>query len=161
MDRPGGLRSLRDMGGYDWAIIDGAGRYERIIADAIKLADLVLIPVQPSPYDIWAINELVELVQQRQTIANGQPIMGAIITRAVPNTVLDREVLEALKEMQLEVMDTRIHQRQIYPRSANTGQTPLETEPSGKAAQEIRAAAKEIREIFNPSDYESTPDMTT
>jgi len=150
LDRAGSLRSLPDMQGrYDWTVIDGAGRYERITADAVAAADLVLIPVQPSPYDIWAVTDLLDLISQRQSITGRGPVAGAVIARAVPGTVMDREILDALQELGLEAMDTRWHQRQAYPRSANEGSTPLEYEPAGKAAEEIRGAAAEIRRLFD------------
>ena len=40
--------------GYDWIVIDGAPQVAKLSVAAVKAADLVLIPVQPSPYDIWA-----------------------------------------------------------------------------------------------------------
>ena len=149
MDRPGNLKSLPSMAGnYDWVVIDGAGRLEEIIREAVKVADLVLVPVQPSPYDIWAIADLVELVQSRQEVTDGHPVMGALISRAIQGTVLDRDVTDALEQMGLEYLDARTHQRQVYARSANEGRTPLELEPSGKAAEEVRAIAAEIRGLF-------------
>lgn len=151
LDRPGSLRSLKDMGRYDWTLIDGAGRYERIIADAVGIADLVLLPVQPSPYDIWALTDVVDLVRQRQAIADGMPVMGALITRAIAGSAMDRDILDALAELDVEALDARWHQRQAFPRSANEGRTPLEYEPHGKAAAEIRAAAAELRALFAPA----------
>ena len=148
MDRAGGLRTLEQMAGYDWMVIDGAGRYEKITAEAVRIADLVLIPVQPSPYDIWAIAELIDLVKQRQTISGGQPILGAVISRMVPGTVLGRDINEALAEIGVEHLDTQLGQRQIYPQTANQGRTPLEADPDGKAALEISALADEIRKVF-------------
>jgi chromosome partitioning protein len=148
MDRAGGLRTLEQMAGYDWMVIDGAGRYEKITAEAVRIADLVLIPVQPSPYDIWAISELVDLVKQRQTITGGQPILGAVISRTVPGTVLGRDINEALFGIGVEQLDAQLGQRQIYPQTANQGRTPLEADPDGKAAFEVAALADEIREVF-------------
>ena len=148
MDRAGGLRTLEQMAGYDWMVIDGAGRYEKITAEAVRIADLVLIPVQPSPYDIWAISELVDLVKQRQTITGGQPILGAVISRTVRGTVLGRDINEALFGIGVEQLDAQLGQRQIYPQTANQGRTPLEADPDGKAAFEVAALADEIREVF-------------
>lgn len=149
MDRPGNLKSLPNMAqNYDWTVIDGAGRLEEIIREAVRIADLVLIPVQPSPYDIWAISDLVELVKSRQEVTDGQPIMGAVISRAIQGTVLDREVTEALEELGLEYLDARTHQRQVYARSVNDGRTPLEAEPKGKGAEEVQAIAAEVRSLF-------------
>jgi len=148
LDRPGSLRSVQGRGDYRWILIDVGGRHERVIADAVGLADLVVAPVQPSPYDAWALSDLVDLVRQRQAVRDGQPVLAGLVTRAVAGTTLGREITDALTEMGLEVMDTVLHQRQIYPQSANQGKTPLEVEPAGKAAAEIRAAAAEIRAVF-------------
>ena len=149
MDRPGNLKGLPGMASsYNWVVIDGAGRLEEIIREAVRVSGLILIPVQPSPYDIWAISDLVELVKSRQEVTDGMPVMGAVISRAIQGTVLDREVTEALEEMGLEYLDARTHQRQVYARSANEGRTPLEVEPNSKAAEEIRAIVAEVRSLF-------------
>ena len=57
--------------GYDFVVIDGAPQIAKLSAAAVKAADLILIPVQPSPYDIWAASDLVELIQARQEITDG------------------------------------------------------------------------------------------
>lgn len=153
LDRPGSVRSLPSVqSGYRWTVIDGAGRYEQITAEVIAASDLVVIPVQPSPYDIWPLEDLLGVIRQRQAITGGGPVAGALITRATPGSVLDREILEALTDMGLEALDTRLHQRQAFPRSANAGQTPLEYEPHGKAADEVRAVVAEIRGLFDGTD---------
>jgi len=153
LDRKGAMRSLPQMqAGYRWTVIDGAGRYEAITAEAIAASDLVVIPVQPSPYDVWPLEELMQTIGQRQAIAGGSPVAGALITRATPGSVLDREILEALAGIELEALDARWHQRQAFPRAANEGRTPLEYEPNGKAAAEVRAAVVEIRELFSDGD---------
>src|SRR5271156_4554339 len=51
---------------YQRIIIDGVPSVSPLTICAIKAADIVLIPVQPSPYDIWATEDLVRLVKQRQ-----------------------------------------------------------------------------------------------
>jgi len=153
LDRDGGMRSLPGLqAGYRWTVIDGAGRYEKLTAEVIAASDLVLIPVQPSPYDLWPLENLVETVRQRQAITGGGPVAGALITRATPGTVLDREILDALNEMDIEALDARLHQRQAFPRSANAGVTPLEYEPAGKAAAEVRALVAEIRGLFDGTE---------
>ncbi|QDE42284.1 hypothetical protein E6P06_02930 (plasmid) [Citrobacter sp. CF971] len=49
----------------DFVVIDGAPQAHDLAVSAMKAADCVLIPVQPSPYDIWATSDLVDLVKQR------------------------------------------------------------------------------------------------
>ena len=50
--------------GYDHIVIDGPPRVTDLARSAIMASDIVLIPVQPSPYDIWAADEVVKLIQE-------------------------------------------------------------------------------------------------
>lgn len=72
IDRPTIERDLRALGHKQRIVIDGAPQAADLAASAIKAADLVLIPVQPSPYDIWAAADLVELIKARQEITDGR-----------------------------------------------------------------------------------------
>jgi chromosome partitioning protein len=60
-------------GEYDLVFIDGAPQSGRLAAAAIKAADLVLIPVTPSPYDVWACADLVEAIKACQEVTDGKP----------------------------------------------------------------------------------------
>ncbi len=82
LDRPNNLKTIDSMGGsYDHIVIDGAAKLETMLAAAIKVNDLVLIPVQPSPYDIWATGDLVEVIKARQEIMEGSPKANGISLR--------------------------------------------------------------------------------
>ena len=58
---------------FDWVLIDGAPQLTDMAISSIKCADLIIIPVQPSPYDIWASEALVDIIKQRQQINNDIP----------------------------------------------------------------------------------------
>ncbi len=45
-------------------VIDGAPRVYDVARSAILASDLILISVQPSPYDIWAAKEIVDLITE-------------------------------------------------------------------------------------------------
>ncbi len=51
---------------YDDIVIDGPPRVNELARAAIMAADIVLIPVQPSPYDVWAAKEIIELQQGKR-----------------------------------------------------------------------------------------------
>jgi chromosome partitioning protein len=89
--------------------------------ETIKLSDIVLIPVQPSPYDIWAANTVVEMVKARQSLTN-KPNSAFIISRSIPNTILGREISNALSEYSMTILSGTT-QRQIYAKAAATGQS--------------------------------------
>ena len=61
--RPTIHKELDQIGqGYDHVVIDGPPRVTELARSAIMAADVVLVPVQPSPYDIWAADEVVKLI---------------------------------------------------------------------------------------------------
>lgn len=129
--------------GYDVVIIDGPPRVYDVARSAIMASDLVLIPVQPSPYDVWAAKEIVDLIHEAAVY---KPNLKAafVINRKIVNTALGRDVSEALSDYPLPLMETAICQRVALAESAAQGQTVFETAPDNPAAAEIRKLTKEI-----------------
>jgi chromosome partitioning protein len=148
LDRPTIERDLKSIALKDYAIIDGAPQAHDLAVSAVKAAHLVLIPVQPSPYDIWATADLVDLVKQRRELTDGKLQAAFVINRTIRNTKLGQEVTEALTGYELPILATRIMQRVIYPTTAATGMTVFDADPKGDAAHEIRALAQEIKHIL-------------
>jgi len=145
MDRPALFKELHSIArDVDWVIIDGAPQLEDLSVAAIKIADLVLIPVQPSPYDVWAAESLVSLVKARQDITEGIPNAAFVISRQIVGTKLVNEVRKALDDYKLPIMNSYTSQRVIYANSATTGSTVLDSEPQGAASKEILSLIKEI-----------------
>lgn len=132
--------------GYPWVVIDGAPQIAKLAIAAVKAADVVLIPVQPSPYDIWATADLVEIIKARQEITDGTPKAAFVISRAIRNTKLSGEISTALKDYGLPIFAAGTTQRVAYPSSAAEGQTVF-CEPDGVAAHEIRAMCAELKEF--------------
>lgn len=140
LDRPSLLaRPPRD----DCVIIDGAAKMSDLIAAAIRVADAILIPVQPSPYDIWAVADMVGLIRARRSVTDGQPAVAFVLTRVIPRTRLSGDVLEALHEYEFKVLENVIQQRQIYPQTANDGLTVFDS-VNKEAAGEVLRLANEV-----------------
>lgn len=135
------------MSGYDFVVIDGAPQVAKLAAAAVKTADVVIIPVQPSPYDIWAAADLVEVIKARQDITEGKPAAAFVISRAIKHTKLSGEVTEALNGYGFPILPHGTTQRVIYPTSAASGQTVF-SEPNNPAIAEIEAIAKDILELL-------------
>ncbi len=129
--------------GYDWAVIDGAPHTRKLATAAIKAADLVVIPVQPSPYDLWATVDLVETLKARQEVTDGKPQAVFMISRAIRKSRLERNVSEILQELGMPLLAHGTTQRVAYPTTAAAGQTVFR-DPNSEAAQEVEAIKNEI-----------------
>jgi chromosome partitioning protein len=132
--------------GYEFALIDGPPRVYEVARSAIMASDLVLIPVQPSPYDVWAAKEIVDLLREASVF---KPDLKSafVINRKIVNTALGRDVVEALAEYPIPVLKTAICQRVALAESASQGQTVFETAPDHPAGKELGALVDDILEF--------------
>ncbi len=146
IDRPTIERDIKNVARKDFVVIDGAPQAADLAVSAIKAASFVLIPVQPSPYDIWATADLVELVKQRIEVTDGKLQAAFVVSRAIKGTRIGSEIAEALAGYGLPILESRITQRVSYPSTAAAGTTVMDTEPAGDAAAEVRALAAELKQ---------------
>jgi chromosome partitioning protein len=144
IDRPTIERDLKSVAQKDLVVIDGAPQAAELAVSAIKAADFILIPVQPSPYDIWATADLVELIKTRIEVTDGRLAAAFVVSRAIKGTKIGAEVTDALLGYGLPVLDARITQRVSFPSTAAEGSTVLDADPNSDASFEIRRLAKEV-----------------
>ncbi|MCG8491684.1 MAG: AAA family ATPase [Sneathiellales bacterium] len=143
------LKALPDIAKpYDYVIIDGAAKLEGMIAAAIKITDVILIPVQPSPLDIWATSDLVELIRARQEVTEGKPKAAFVVSRAIKNTLLSQEIVGVLADFELPVFETFMTQRQAYPRTASLGASVHNGITTLKARQEVNSIIDELEQLI-------------
>ena len=146
LDRPTLDRDLKNISDKDFVVIDGSPQATDLAVSAIKAADFVLIPVQPSPYDIGATSDLVDLVKQRIEMTDNKLKSAFVVSRAIKNTKIGSEVSEVLIEYGLPVLNAKIVQRIAYPNSAAIGKTVFETESkTSDAVAEMNALATEVK----------------
>ena len=136
---------------YSWVIIDGPAGISRVTADAIRAADLVLIPTKPSSYDVWAAATIVEAVKARQSGAGGRPKAAFVITMAKSRTLLGRQIEAALQDYGLPALEARTTDRVSYPQMAIEGRSVLDGRD--RIAQgEILSLKGEIERLINDAE---------
>jgi len=143
VDRPMSAQQWRDItSGFDFVVLDGPARLGDPSRSAAVVADLVILPVQPGPYDAWAANETLEVIDSADAIRAelGRPAARRlfVINRAQIGTVMSRDAPAALRKT-CPVADAVIHQRIAFVESALVGESVLTFEPSGAAAVELSA----------------------
>ena len=127
----------------DHVVIDGPPRVTGLMRSALLAADLVLIPVQPSPLDGWASAEMLTLVTEARIY---RPELAArfVLNRCGARTVLARETAETLAEHDPPVLSCTIGQRVAFAVAAQSGRLASELDGDTPAAREITALADEI-----------------
>ena len=139
---------------YEVIVIDCPAKFTDSTSAAIRVADFVLIPVQPSPFDVWASDAVTELVKTRQEATGGRPLAACIISRAISNTSLQRSIATALEDYGLPVLRSGTTQRVAYATTAAQGRTVFEGRPT-VARKEMESIRDEIKEMMHGAQSEA------
>jgi chromosome partitioning protein len=127
-----GLRTLATEHGATLCFIDTAPAASADNDAIFQLADLVLIPVRPSPADLWAVGATVAAVREA-----GQRFL-FVITQAKPGSIITAQSIAALSRHG-PVAQAMIADRVGYAMAMTSGNTAPELAPKGPAALELAA----------------------
>lgn len=132
--------------GVDHVVIDGPPRVAALLRSALLAADLVIVPVQPSPLDGWASAEMLRLIDEARIYRPGLRAR-FVLNRCAARTVIARETARALGNQDTGALRHTIGQRVLFAEAMQSGRVAAELDPDGPAAAEIAAVAAEIEDL--------------
>jgi chromosome partitioning protein len=132
-------RALREAGA-ELAILDTPARLQDTVLGAAGIADMILVPAKTTLKDLERIESSVDLA----TMTAKKPVM-VVFNQVRPGATRPIAARRALRGLDLTVCPAQLGFRVAFEDSDLTGETPLETEPGGKAAHEIRQLWKAVR----------------
>lgn len=136
---PGVLDRLRQD--QDVVLLDTAPHDDTDARVAIRAADLVLVPLQPSAADLWSMDGTLDLARKE-----GRRM--ALVLNRVPSAGrLRDQVTAALTERGLPLLDPVLGNRTAFAQAFMSGLGAVEAAPRGVAAEEARALAAALREL--------------
>lgn len=130
----------------DIVVIDGPPRVAALMRSALLAADLVLVPVQPSPFDGWASAEMLALLKEARIY---RPDLAArfVLNRYAARTIIARTTADSLAEHDPPLLSTPIGQRVVFADAAQSGRLAGEIDADSPAAREVAALAVEIDQL--------------
>ena len=123
---------------HDIVIVDSPPHAETESKIAVRNAHLVVIPVQPSPMDVWATEPILDMARTEKS-----PVL-MVLNRGPPRANLTEEMLFEIKDYGAKVASSRIGNRVGFAGAMLKGLGVTEFQNRGRAAQEIRALSQEI-----------------
>jgi chromosome partitioning protein len=130
----------------DHIVIDGPPRVAGLMRSALLAADLVLIPVQPSPFDGWASAEMLSLLSEAR-IYRPQLAARFVLNRCGARTVIARATAETLADHDPPVLAATIGQRVAFADAAQSGRLVSEVDEDSPASREIATLCAEVGRI--------------
>jgi chromosome partitioning protein len=134
----------KQLENYDFIIVDCPPGLDSLSPQsAILIADLVIVPMPPSPADLWACLGAIRLIER------GGDLNPALIARLLPNrvvrTTLSNAIMRQLAEFGVPLMSSRLTNRTAYQEAVVSGVSMSALGRGAKpAADEVRALADEV-----------------
>src|SRR5690606_34220504 len=133
----------------DHVVIDGPPRVAGLMRSALLATDMVLIPVQPSPFDGWASAEMLALISEAR-IYRPELVARFVLSRCVARSVLARDTAATLADHDPPALASRIGQRIAFAVAAQSGRIVRELDRESAAAREITALVAEVTHLGSP-----------
>jgi chromosome partitioning protein len=123
-------------------IIDTPGFRSRTTLDCLAIADFVLVPVKPSPFDVDRMLDTLSILTDRPD--GRRPLFRCLLTQTTRDSVIAKHIRGELAEAGLPVLQSEMTNRVAYPEATLWGATPSLISWKGPAAREIAAIADEV-----------------
>ena len=135
-------RAKRDA---DVIVIDSPGRDDLGTRTAVRAADIVIMPVQPSPIDVWASKPTLDMIAKEGTAAL------IVLNRLPSRSKLTDNLIVDLKRGSVPIARSALGNRISFASSLVEGKGITETEPHSVAAAEVKLLADEIWRKIAPN----------
>lgn len=129
-------RSLARSHGY--VIVDTPPKTDTDAKPAIDAADFVIVPIQPTPVDLWATSQTIDLAARESTPAL------LVMNRVPPRASLTGEMAEAIASSGYDALNARLGNRTVFASAMGKGNAVTENAPSSKASQEVSQLIDEL-----------------
>jgi len=138
------------MGDYQYIIIDGPPASDSPVAQsALMIADLALVPIIPSPLDMWASIGIRKAIEDAADF-NENLKSRLVVNQCQPNTSLAKEVLDILPEFGIQMAKSQFHQRTVYRQCAVFGKTVHDLGSKAiPATNEVEMLIDEVLELLH------------
>jgi chromosome partitioning protein len=139
-NKPLAWARYREMAsGYELVVLDGPPRLSDVVRSAALVADVIVLPVTPGGFDLWAVSETLDLLAeagQLRSEMGRSPARTLFVVNRATNTRLSRAAPETLTDVGT-VCPVVIGHRVAFAAAVTAGDSVLVTDPSGPAAKEV------------------------
>jgi chromosome partitioning protein len=153
-DQVNGGRVAREVerlaGAHDIVLVDSPPHAETEARVAVRAADLVIVPVQPSPMDVWATRPTLDLAREERRNAT------VVLNRVPPRANLTERMRADLEDTGARIAEATIGNRVVFASALSEGRAVGEVQPSGRATREIKALSRELLTLAGARTHPST-----
>lgn len=136
------------VGDYDFVLVDCPPSITSpSTQSALLVADLAIVPVIPSPPDLWAALGIKQLIENAKTI--NEDLLAVLLLNQMSKTAIARNITDILAEFEMPIMESKLANRVAYRESAAEGLSVLNLAgASSEAKKEMEKLRAEVLSIL-------------
>jgi len=140
---------------YDYIIIDCPPAVDSVNSrSALLIADLALVPVIPSPPDLWSSTSIARLIND-VSVVNDDLRALLVLNLCQANRILLKDAVNILQDFQIPLAKSQVGLREVYRQSSVYGVSVHEMGHRAESAtQEVNGLADEVLAILHPDTQE-------
>lgn len=128
---------------FDFVVIDAPPHTDTESKTAIRASDLIIIPMQPSPTDLWATGVTIEFAKSENINAK------ILLNRFNPQSKITKQIIAQIPG---DVLTSSLGNRVAFSSCFLNGITVTESDPSSVAAQEVRDLTTEVISMISSKE---------
>jgi chromosome partitioning protein len=132
-DQPDGRSEAKGA----WLVVDSpAGIHGKGLSHALRVADKVLVPLQPSVFDMAATGDFLRTLSEEKAIRKGHAFVGVVGVRVDPRTRAAATLESFLHQFDLPIL-AFLRDSQVYPNAAFNGLSVFDLPPSAAERDQV------------------------
>jgi len=138
---------------YDYIIIDTAAKIDNVTSSALKIAETVIIPIQPSQWDIDSMEDIIDEITSK--IDRGENLKRAafVVTQILSRTLMGKEIREVLKNYRnIDTLKSSTTIRNPWRIAQAANSTVVDMFPNSEAAKEANNIRDELIKYVNKKE---------
>ncbi len=153
-------KDIKTYDNFDYIVIDAGAGDNALVRAAIlcSLYGMLLIPVQPAAYDLWATEDTLQILEDCRTYYDDFNHNYLLLNRISNNakmhiTAESKESLKKLcSEYDLKVLSTELRDRVAYKEAViagmNVSEFVAQKKDAAKASEELANLVAEVKQIL-------------
>lgn len=161
---PSLFKDIRNYANFDYVVIDAGAGDNELVRSAILCSSygMLLIPVQPAAYDLWATEDTLKLLDSCRNMLPGFDKNYLVMNRMATNDrikimgEMKSSIAELCQQYDVSVLSTELHDRIAYKEAICCGMNVAEyaeiKKDADKAAAELKMLTEEVLKILNEQE---------
>lgn len=141
------LKAIKESGKYDYILLDAPPTLGTWVVNILAASDYIIVPVEASPWGLFGLANMFEIIDEIKDIAPELKIMGIAVTKVSERKNYFKQTMETLKDSGTYVFNSYVRVDVNIEKAQDESKPVMAYNPKARSCEEFTNLAKEIKKI--------------